>query len=87
MPLVEAAHYGTPIVCSDLPVFHEIAGDHATYVEITDPDRLAREIAAWRDRFAAGTVPESADMTRLSWKESVSVLADILIKNGWYRSL
>ncbi|QCO19936.1 glycosyltransferase (plasmid) [Azospirillum brasilense] len=84
LPLVEAAHYGTPIVCSDLPVFHEIAGDHATYVEITDPDRLAQEIAAWRDRFAAGTVPGSAGMTRLTWKESADSLIDILVKNAWY---
>ncbi|TWA50698.1 glycosyltransferase involved in cell wall biosynthesis, partial [Azospirillum brasilense] len=84
LPLVEAAHYGTPIICSDLPVFHEIAGDHATYVEIADPDRLAREIAVWRDRFAAGTVPGSAGMTRLTWKESADSLIDILVKNTWY---
>ena len=84
LPLVEAAHYGTPIVCSDLPVFREIAGGHATYVRNADPDRLAGEIAAWRDRLAAGEVPGTGDLKRLTWKESADFLVDILIKNGWY---
>lgn len=31
LPLVEALSYSLPIICSDIPVFHEIAGDNACY--------------------------------------------------------
>lgn len=31
LPLIEAMSVGTPVLCSDLAVFHEVAGDLATY--------------------------------------------------------
>jgi glycosyltransferase involved in cell wall biosynthesis len=37
-PVVEAMACGTPVVCSDLPVFREVGGDAATYVPIRDLD-------------------------------------------------
>lgn len=84
LPLVEAAHYGTPIICSDLPVFHEIAGDHATYVKIEDAAFLARDIGGWWDRFKAGAKLSSADMPRLSWEQSAEALIDVVIGQNWY---
>jgi len=47
LPLLEAANHGTPIICSDIPVFHEIAGDFATYVVNRDP-------ASWQKRSPPG---------------------------------
>jgi glycosyltransferase involved in cell wall biosynthesis len=40
LPLLEAMSCGTPVVCSDIPVFREVAGDAVIYV---DP----RNEAAW----------------------------------------
>jgi glycosyltransferase involved in cell wall biosynthesis len=40
LPLLEAMSCGTPVVCSDIPVFREVAGDAALYA---DP----RDEAAW----------------------------------------
>lgn len=36
LPPTEAGAVGCPIVLSDLPVHHEVAGDHATYVTLGD---------------------------------------------------
>ena len=45
LPLLEAAGNRLPIVCADLPVLHEIAGDDATYVDPdADPAAIARTI-------------------------------------------
>jgi glycosyltransferase involved in cell wall biosynthesis len=63
IPLVEAMRLGTPLVVSDLPVFREVAGDAADFVDpddpagfvaavraLDDPDRWARRSAAARER-------------------------------------
>ena len=35
-PAVEAAALGTPVLCSDLPVFREVLGDYAIYASLSD---------------------------------------------------
>jgi glycosyltransferase involved in cell wall biosynthesis len=84
LPLVEASQYGTPIVCSDIPTFREIAGQHATYVQIKDAAQLAAEIADWWRRMAAGEVLSSGDMPRLSWEQSAEALMDVVLEHQWY---
>jgi glycosyltransferase involved in cell wall biosynthesis len=84
LPLVEAANHGTPILCSDLPVFHEVAGVHATYVEGEDPASLAPQIAAWWSRRREGDVPDSRNMPRLTWEQSGEALMDVIAGDNWY---
>jgi glycosyltransferase involved in cell wall biosynthesis len=84
LPLVEAAQYGTPIICSDIPVFHEIAGTHATYVPIENAACLAHAIAAWQIQIAAGTAPQSANIPRITWDQSAESLFDVLRQSVWY---
>ena len=36
MPVIEALQLGTPVIASDLPVFHEIAGEIPTYLASFD---------------------------------------------------
>ena len=45
LPLVEAMSAGTPIVCSDIPVFREVAADAALFVPPDDPPGWARAVA------------------------------------------
>jgi glycosyltransferase involved in cell wall biosynthesis len=79
LPLVEAANYGTPIICSDIPVFHEIAGDFATYVRIDNAAHLAEDIKAWWKRAKQGSIPDSSQMPRLTWEESARRLLELLL--------
>jgi glycosyltransferase involved in cell wall biosynthesis len=46
IPPVEALATGTPVVVSDLPVFRENLGEHATYVPLGDPGALAEAVSA-----------------------------------------
>lgn len=34
LPVIEAQAAGIPVICSDLPVFREVAGDAATYLDV-----------------------------------------------------
>ena len=45
LPLVEAMAAGTPLVCSDIPVFREVAADAALFVPPDDPAAWARTLA------------------------------------------
>lgn len=44
IPLVEAMAQGTPIIVTDIPVFHEIGGDAAGYFNPDDPAELAARV-------------------------------------------
>jgi glycosyltransferase involved in cell wall biosynthesis len=80
IPLVEAMALGTPLVVSDIPVFREVGGDAATYV---DPDDVhgfvcaVKELddpAAWERRSAAAR----AQAARYSWEASARILLALL---------
>lgn len=44
LPLLEAAHFGIPILASDIPVFRELIGDHATYFDPNNEDAIQKAI-------------------------------------------
>lgn len=78
LPLVEAAHYGMPILARDLPVFREVAGQDATYFSGRTSVELATEFAAWLDLLKAGSAPGSGALRRLSWAASADQLKILL---------
>lgn len=86
LPLVEAAEYGVPIVCSDIPSFREIAGENATFVRIANPTELAADLTVAWHGIKAGTAPRSAEMPRLSWEESAANLLEVILDERWYWS-
>jgi len=69
-PTLEAQASRTPLVCSNIPVFREVAGDAACYFDQRLPESLARAAnsvmdAAERDRLRdAGT----RNLQRFSWQ-------------------
>lgn len=44
MPTIEALALGLPIVLSDIPVFHEVGGDLATYFDPHNPHDIAEKL-------------------------------------------
>ncbi len=44
LPLLEAAALGTPVICSDLPITHEVLGPAAIYLDANDASGWLREI-------------------------------------------
>ena len=79
LPLIEAARRHVPIIARDIPVFKEVAGEHAFYYRANKPEEMTQAIEAWLDLNAKGAHPRSDKMPWLTWKESAqSVLKTLL---------
>lgn len=46
MPILEAMNYGVPTAVSNLPVFHEVAGDASAYFDKDDPADIAKILSS-----------------------------------------
>jgi glycosyltransferase involved in cell wall biosynthesis len=79
LPLIEAARRHVPIIARDIPVFKEVAGEHAFYYRASKPEEMTQAIQSWLDLYAKGAHPRSEKMPWLTWKESAqSVLKTLL---------
>lgn len=79
LPLIEAAQHKLPIIARDIPVFREVAGQHAFYFENSkDPQVIAKAVAQWLELNANRQALQSEKMPWLTWKESANQLAHLL---------
>ena len=76
LPLIEAAQKGLPILARDIPVFREVAKDHACYFTADNPQQLASAVAGWLND---GFVPPSTAMAWLTWQQSADNLQHLLL--------
>ena len=86
LPLIEAARYKLPILARDLPVFHEVAGDHVAYFNGGDADALAAAVCEWLTQYNAGRHPRSDGIRWVNWAESTRALLDIVLRDAWQTS-
>lgn len=63
MPVLEAMSYGKPVLCSNISVFHEVAGDAAIFFDKDNPSALASILA--------DLLTNPAKLTELSKKSTV----------------
>jgi glycosyltransferase involved in cell wall biosynthesis len=87
LPLIEAAQHRLPIIARGIPVFREVAGEHAYYFDGSAPADLANAIEAWLDLHAQGRAPQSAGMPWLTWQQAAQQLMDATIHGGSHGSL
>ncbi|MDD2768536.1 MAG: glycosyltransferase family 1 protein [Methylococcus sp.] len=83
LPLIEAAQHKLPIIARDIPVFREVAGEHAYYFDATAPVNLAQSIHKWLELTSnKENTPRSDEMPWMTWKQSVVQLNKCLFSNG-----
>ncbi len=79
LPLVEAMALGTPVIASDIPIFREVGGDAATYVDPASPAEFAAAVQKLRDDAHWQQVSRlsEARAQEFSWDESAQQLVDV----------
>ncbi|MFX1684467.1 glycosyltransferase family 1 protein [Paraburkholderia sp. A2RI-6] len=81
LPIVEAFQAGLPVLARDVPVFREIAGDHARYFSGNDPQELA---AVLRDWVANGFTPRPSSGLEFTWDNCYQKICKALFEDEWY---
>ena len=79
LPLIEAAKHGLPVICRDIPVFREVAEDHAFYFHGEEEGDLYNTITDWIKLRPAEGVPLSSLMKMLTWDDSAKRVYDIIL--------
>ncbi len=78
LPIIEAAYYGVPIIARDIPVFREIAQEHAYYFNSIEADAIKEALNTWLSLYRADTYPRSDNIQQLRWRESTQQLLKCL---------
>jgi glycosyltransferase involved in cell wall biosynthesis len=81
LPLIEAASKEIPIIARDIPVFREVAGEHAFYFTADNASQYAQAVESWLALYNAKSHPKSGGMTHLTWKESTDSLVNNLLSS------
>ncbi|MBD5416437.1 MAG: glycosyltransferase family 4 protein [Desulfovibrio sp.] len=74
LSLIEGARYGKPLILRDIPVFREIAGEHAFYFSGREAGDLAAALRQWLAAYARGNAPSSTGIRWSTWRESCQAL-------------
>jgi glycosyltransferase involved in cell wall biosynthesis len=85
LPIVEATKRGLPVICRDIPVFHEVAGESAFYLKGNSVVQIADEINNWISLYRDGFIESSSDIEFVDWRTSGLALIDrlgIKVKEG-----
>ncbi len=80
LPLIEAAHHKLPIIARDIPVFREVAGEHACYFSGNQPQALANVLVDWLHRHELGQHPRSDTIPWLTWEQSADQLLKLVLQ-------
>ena len=80
LPVIEAMHFGKPILLRDIPVFREIGRASATYFSSISPNELQNDIANWLTKIENGQ--SSYNIPQQTWQNSAhELLASIGLAN------
>lgn len=80
LPLIEAAKHSLPLIARDIPVFKEVAQNHAFYFTNTaSAQDLAQSIKEFLSLYKTDLHPKTDSMPYLNWQQSVENLKTHII--------
>ncbi len=88
LPLIEAGHYGLPIICSDIPVFHEVTEGYALFFDRNNVNNLIEVINEFIEKSENETVPSSREIKGEKWRDvAIKVYNMVVNKAQWYEQI
>ncbi|MCX7899010.1 MAG: glycosyltransferase family 4 protein, partial [Methylocystis sp.] len=84
LPIVEAARHRLPVICSDIPVFREVAGAGAIYFRVNDSGALALAI---EDFLSRARRADPSLIRQESWADAARRIVETIAREDWTRRL
>jgi glycosyltransferase involved in cell wall biosynthesis len=87
-PVLESQRAGSAVVCSDIPVFRELAADSARYFDPRRPDQLAEAVASIHEAATSRRLAEAGVLNarRFTWSRcaelTVQIYQEVLALRG-----
>ncbi|SFS55926.1 glycosyltransferase family 4 protein [Saccharopolyspora flava] len=80
LPVIEAMNAGTPVVCSDLEIFHEVTGGHAKFFDSGRPKHFADAVRALEDDGVRADLVAAArtQAAKFTWRHSAERLLELV---------
>ena len=78
IPLIEAMAVGTPVICSDIEIFREIAADAAYFFNPVDPEQFASQVTSLGLSWQQASEKSFLNSKRFDWDASAKDLNDLL---------
>lgn len=80
IPVVEAMEQGTPVICSDIPILHEVGGKAALYFNPNSTKDFARQVRKLEDTKLRQSLIEAGhkQSKKFSWEKSAKKLLEII---------
>lgn len=79
LPLIEAGFYDLPILCSDIPVFREVAGEFALYFDPNNRESLSDCITEFMEAKEQGILLSSKNIPTSTWDEAAERIFEIIM--------
>ena len=87
LPLIEAGEYNLTIICSDIPVFHEVTDENAIFFD-RDKNDLEKKIIFFEKNKGTDEIPESKNIKHLTWDEVSDKVYSMIVKDkNWYANI
>ena len=82
LPIVEAQTLGTPVVCTNMEIFHEVAGDGALFFDPTSPKQFAENVLKLNNPVVLNDLVKNGhkQADNFAWSKSAQTLYDICKK-------
>lgn len=74
IPLLDALRFDCPVLCSDIPVFREVAEDAARYFDPFSPESISKTLEASRNKWVSDKGRRVLE--KYSWGKSAASLLD-----------
>lgn len=83
LPVLEAEHHGCPVICTDLPVFREVAGPDTVFVDPMTADALAAALRPFAETSRLdGPVPRPGPAARRTPADYAGEILAILLSDS-----
>lgn len=87
LPLVEARHFGKPVIASDIPVFREVTdgAQSARFFEVGSASALSSAVEDFLREKREGKLSAVEDNPWIDWRKSADEIRQVVVGGNWYK--